>query len=286
MFTTDQVQIISEHISEKILSINPVSGGDIANSYILTTNSNPVFLKTHHSFKLIEAEKIGLETIYKTNTVKTPEILGFSNLGSITFLALEWIDSKTPNSKDFSKLGKQLANLHQQTNNSFGFESNNFIGSLHQSNTLKTSWNNFYIEKRLIPQMRLAHQKGLLKQSEIPEEDIMKSICNKYFKNVKPSLLHGDLWSGNYLISDSGIPYLIDPSVYYGHSEIDTAMSKLFGGFAPEFYKEYHKIIPKDKFTEERIELYQLYYLLVHLNLFGSSYYSSVKNTLKKYFKL
>lgn len=286
MFTKQQVQIISEHISEKIISINPVSGGDIANSYLVTTNSNPVFLKTHHNFKLLEAEKIGLETIFKSNTVKTPEILGFSNLGSITFLALEWIDSKAPNSKDFSKLGIQLAKLHQQTNNSFGFESDNFIGSLHQSNALKASWNDFYIEERLIPQMQLAHQKGLLKQSEIPDEHSMKSICEKYFKNVKPSLLHGDLWSGNYLISDLGIPYLIDPSVYYGHSEIDIAMSKLFGGFGPEFYSEYHKIIPKDKFTEERIELYQLYYLLVHLNLFGNSYYSSVKNTLKKYFQL
>ena len=114
--------------------------------------------------------------------------------------------------------------------------------------------------------MQLAHQKGLLKQSEIPDEHNMKSICEKYFKNVKPSILHGDLWSGNYLISDLGIPYLNDPSIYYGHSEIDIAMSKLFGGFGTKFYSEYHKIIPKDKFTEERIELYQLYYFLSYLH--------------------
>ena len=116
-------------------------------------------------------------------------------------------------------------------------------------------------------------------------ENLYKKLP-EIFPIEDPCAVHGDLWSGNYIISTSGTSYLIDPSVYYGHSEIDIAMSKLFGRFGPEFYSEYHKIIPKDKFTEERIELYQLYYLLVHLNLFGSSYYPSVKNTLNTYFKL
>lgn len=284
MFTKQQVQIISEHISEKIISIDPVSGGDIANSYLVTTDSNPVFLKTHHNFKLLEAEKIGLETIYKSNTIKTPEILGFSNLESITFLALEWIDSKTPNSKDLELLGKQIAKLHNVTSDDFGFDTNNFIGSLQQNNKKHNCWNDFYIEERLIPQMQLAHQKGLLKQSKIPSIELMKERCSLYFQNVTPSLLQGDLWSGNYLISVTGEPYLLDPSVYFGHNEIDIAMSKLFGGFGNSFYESYHSILPKDKFTDDRVQLYQLYYLLVHLNMFGSSYYSSVKQILQNYF--
>ena len=284
MFTKQQVQIISQHISEKIISINTVSGGDIADSYLLTTDSGYAFLKTHKNFDLLEAEKIGLQTISSTNTIKTPDVLGFGKLENITFLALEWIDSKSPTSKEFAKLGKQLAELHKYTNKSFGFDSNNSIGSLHQSNTSKDNWNDFYVEERLIPQLELASQNGLLNQSEIPDVDHMKSVCFEYFKNIKPSLLHGDLWSGNYLISLSGEPYLIDPSVYYGHNEIDIAMSKLFGGFGASFYTEYYKTIPKDQFTDNRIELYQLYYLLVHLNLFGRTYYSSVKNILKKYF--
>lgn len=284
MFTKQQVQIISQHISEKIISINTVSGGDIAESYLLKTDSGYAFLKTHKNFDLLDDDKIGLQTISSTNTIKTPEVLGFGKLENITFLALEWIDSKSPTKKEFAILGKQLAELHKCTNNSFGFDSNNYIGSLHQSNAIKDNWNDFYIEQRIIPQLELAYQNGLLKQSEIPVADQLKSVCLKYFENIEPSLLHGDLWSGNFLISTKGEPYLIDSSVYYGHNEIDIAMSKLFGGFGASFYTEYNKNIPQDQFTDNRIELYQLYYLLVHLNLFGRTYYSSVKNILKKYF--
>ncbi|NNK82603.1 MAG: phosphotransferase [Flavobacteriaceae bacterium] len=284
MFTKQQIQVISDHLGEKIISINPASGGDIADSFLITTDSNPIFLKTHHNSNLLKSEKIGLETINKTKTIKTPEVLGYGKLDTFTFLALEWIDSKSPTSNEFTILGKQLAELHKTNCDKFGFEANNYIGSLHQSNAYKNNWNDFYIEERLYPQLQLAHQKGLLNQSKIPSKDVMKSSFFEYFKNITPSLLHGDLWSGNYLISTSGDPYLIDPSVYFGHSEIDIAMSKLFGGFGTSFYLEYHKIIPKDQFTDIRVELYQLYYLLVHLNLFGRSYYSSVKHILTKYF--
>ena len=284
MFKKQQIHVISEQIGENILNINPVSGGDIANSYLITTDSNPVFLKTHHNSKLLEAEKDGLKIISESNTIKTPEVLGFKELDTFTFLALEWIDSKSPNANDFAKLGKQLAELHKITREKFGLDSNNYIGSLHQSNSTKNNWNDFYIEERLMPQLELASQNGLLNQSEIPDVDHMKSACMKYFKNTKPTLLHGDLWSGNFLISTKGEPYLIDPSVYYGHNEIDIAMSKLFGGFAASFYTEYYKTIPRDQFTDNRIELYQLYYLLVHINLFGRTYYSRVKYILKKYF--
>ncbi len=197
---------------------------------------------------------------------------------------MEHIEAKSPNSKDLELFGNQLAQLHKVTSDEFGFEENNFIGSLHQSNKTHTKWNDFYLEEHLIPQLELSKSKGLLNVDEIPETQKLKDICFPYFKNAKSSLLHGDLWSGNYLISTSGKPYLIDPAIYFGHNEVDIAMSKLFGGFGQSFYDSYHSFISKDKFTEDRIQLYQLYYLLVHLNMFGTSYYSSVKQILSKYF--
>ena len=112
----------------------------------------------------------------------------------------------------------------------------------------------------------------------------MNNACQEFFNDISPSLLHGDLWSGNFLIATDGTPYLIDPAVYYGHHEIDIAMSKLFGGFGMSFYKAYQEHFKFDSLTDSRIDLYQLYYLLVHLNLFGSSYMGAVNKILSKYF--
>jgi fructosamine-3-kinase len=181
-------------------------------------------------------------------------------------------------------LGKQLANLHLNKSKTFGFNTDNFIGTLPQSNTTHHNWVDFYVEERLVPQLKIAIQRHLLTPAEVPDLSTMKLKTVDIFKYVQPSLLHGDLWSGNYLISKDGIPYLIDPAAYYGHSEVDIAMSLLFGGFDNSFYEAYHAVIPKETDTIARIELYQLYYLLVHLNLFGSSYYNSVKRITNKYF--
>ena len=142
----------------------------------------------------------------------------------------------------------------------------------------------FYIDERLLPQFDLAQSKGLLRSNEIPDKEIMKGNLNDLIKVVKPSLLHGDLWGGNFLIGKDGTPYLIDPAVYYGHHEVDIAMSKLFGGFGSAFYSAYYEVFPESSRINDRIEIYQLYYLLVHLNIFGSSYYGSVKQILNKYF--
>ena len=248
MFTKQQVEQLSTEISAKIISIRSVSGGDIANSYLLTTDSGEAFLKTHENYNLLEAEKTGLAAIAKTNTIKTPEILGFGSIDNLTFLALEWVDTKPASKENFELFGKQLAALHQQTQKEFGFSSNNFIGHLQQSNKPHDNWNDFYIEERLLPQLRLAKSKGLLHEQEIPSIEMMKENCFKYFNTITPSLLHGDLWNGNYFISQNNGPYIFDPSTYFGHSEIDIAMSKLFGGFDSAFYTSYYSSIPKDEF--------------------------------------
>ena len=174
--------------------------------------------------------------------------------------------------------------MHQHTSDTFGLDQDNFIGRLPQRNTRHKNWTDFYTYERLWPQLELAKRKGLLKDNEYPKSEHIKNQLNYLFENVKPTLLHGDLWSGNYLISKDGTPYLIDPAAYFGHHEIDIAMSKLFGGFGDTFYSAYLNHVPTDKFTSARIEIYQLYYLLVHLNMFGNSYYGSVISILKTYF--
>ena len=281
------IAFIESNLQESILDIQPVSGGDISSAYRLTTENRTFFLKSNsglEAYKMFEAEKLGLEAIASTKTVKTPKVYFCYQFDGLSVILMEHIRTKPASSSDMELLGQQLAQLHQSTASHFGLTTNNFIGSLPQSNALHESWNNFYIEERLKPQLKLARRAGLLNEDEIPEDSRVYESCDMLFKDVKPSLLHGDLWSGNYLISENGKPNLIDPAVYYGHSEVDIAMSKLFGGFAEPFYRSYHEVIPKTKGFDARIDLYQLYYLLVHLNLFGRSYYGSVKRILSTYF--
>jgi fructosamine-3-kinase len=278
---------ISSLLKETILSVLPVSGGDISQSFKINTPKNSYFIKTNRSkdaLTMFQAETYALNLIRSTDTIKSPEVLLSDTFHEYSFLILEFIESKSPSSHDFKTLGTKLAELHQITSDVFGLDEDNFIGSLFQSNKQNTSWVEFYTNERLLPQLQLAKQHDLLSDNECPSEIVITEILGNLFQNVKPSLLHGDLWSGNYLIAKDGTPYLIDPATYYGHHEVDIAMSKLFGGFGEDFYKAYYNILTTDTKTNSRLEIYQLYYLLVHLNLFGKSYYSSVNRILKKYF--
>ncbi|WP_341216997.1 fructosamine kinase family protein, partial [uncultured Wocania sp.] len=262
------------------------SGGDISQAYKIDTANNSYFLKLNSvsTLNMFQTEAYGLDLIAKTNTIKTPKVLAFDSFENSAFLLMDFVESKRATTEDFKLLGEQLATLHKCSSDNFGLDKDNYIGSLPQSNSAHKNWVEFYTHERLLPQLELAKQKGLLSVAECPSEQHIKNQLELLFKGIKPSLLHGDLWSGNYLISKNGEPYLIDPAVYYGHNEVDIAMTKLFGGFGESFYESYHSYYPLDENTSARIDIYQLYYLLVHLNLFGSSYYSSVKSILQKYF--
>jgi len=287
MLEIELKKYLSDLLGLKINRIEPISGGDISTVYKIGTDSNNFLLKTNshpNGLEMFKAEKEALSTISETKTIATPKVYECNSINNQAFLLLQYIESKHPEPNDFKVFASYIAQLHSISSTSFGLSNHNFIGSLHQNNTTHNNWWDFYIKERLLPQLNLAYYKGLLNAKDIPNQNILKSVCSPFFEGVKPSLLHGDLWSGNYLISKSGIPFLIDPAIYFGHSEVDIAMSKLFGGFSPEFYEEYYKRIPRDHFTDRRIELYQLYYLLVHLNLFGKSYYSNVKNILNRLF--
>lgn len=278
---------VSIQLNEKIITTRPLSGGDISSAYLLQTKSKKYFLKVNSNpfaFEMFQAEERGLQAIEKTKTIAVPHVERVDSFEGKSFLLMNFVESKRPASSDFERLGRELAQLHLNTHHSFGFSSDNFIGSLPQSNTSRTNWAEFYWSERILPQLNLATKAGLLNKSQIPDEEKAIKTFSDIFGNVKPALLHGDLWGGNYLIAADGTPYLIDPAVYFGHSVVDIAMSKLFGGFSQSFYDAYHEIIPKTENHSQQIELYQLYYLLVHLNLFGSGYYSSVASILRKYF--
>lgn len=267
----------------------PVSGGDISSAFMVQTTSINLFLKVNQStnaYYMFAAEAKGLDLIGQTKCIRVPEVVHFGQTHGSAFLVLEAIESKRANHKDLQNLGEQLAKMHGSNNVSFGQSNDNFIGSFPQSNKVYENWIDFYAEQRLLPQYVLAKNNGYLGDHENPNIQTLKNGCSPYFRDIQPSLLHGDLWSGNFMIASNGDPVLIDPAVYYGHSEVDIAMSLLFGGYGSSFYDSYFKIHPKTNGFKERIELYQLYYLLVHLNLFGTAYKPSVMNITKTYFRL
>lgn len=281
------IRHISDQIQSQITAFRPVSGGDISSAYLLETQSQKFLLKVNSKSSaktMFDAEQHGLRAIESTKTIAVPHVHLVDEMDGIAFLLMDFVESRRPNAKDYTHFGRDLANMHLVSNDQFGFSSDNFIGSLSQSNAFHTDWAEFYWNERILPQLEIAKKNTALDDAKIPSKESALKIFRQVFGEVKPSLLHGDLWGGNYLISTDGTPFLIDPAVYYGHSIVDVAMSRLFGGFDAEFYDAYHEIIPKQTYYQEQIKLYQLYYLLVHLNLFGRSYRSSVVDILERYF--
>lgn len=287
MVSDEFISKLSNLLGSEIKKISPISGGDISQAFLVETPTNRFFLKTNDSSfaqTMFETEKKGLATLARTKSIKIPKVYFTGIIEKTAFLLIEYIESKQAGDQDLERFGHQLADLHKNTDVQFGLEHDNYIGKLAQSNSRHNDWISFYTEERLIPQLKMAADKNLLSLGEIPSaEHIIKNL-SRYMPNVEPGLLHGDLWSGNYLISTTGVPYLIDPAVYFGHGEIDIAMSRLFGGFGSAFYDAYFDRVKTEPGLDQRIEIYQLYYLLVHLNLFGSGYRSSVQKILQRYF--
>lgn len=269
-------------LSEKIIDIKNLSGGDINEVFLLTTSMNKVVVKTNKASRyprMFEAEAKGLQKLANSNTFTIPKVLSFGELKNASFLMMEYIDPGRRDVKFWEQFGRKLGRLHQQTQTFFGLEYDNYIGSLPQYNTPQSTASDFYITQRLQPQFDLAVEQGFL-----------FSDLDRFYKNIRqeipvelPSLLHGDLWNGNYLIDQQGLPCLIDPAVAYASREMDIAMMHLFGGFDSLLFDSYNEIYPLLNGWKKRLPIWQLYYLLVHLNLFGNSYYTSVDTIIKKY---
>ncbi len=281
-------QHLESLLNEPVKKTRPVSGGDISSAHQVETAHGLYFVKSSNdpnAYRMYDAEAKGLQQLAATNTIAVPQTHTAKQFEGISYLVMEFVESQRPSEKDFERLGHQLAKLHQAaTNGLFGNNHDNFIGSLPQSNQQHADWATFYVQERLLPQIKMAIRQNLLSEQQMRATKKMFDVCQSLFGEVALSLLHGDLWGGNYLIASNGTPYLIDPAAYSGHSEVDLAMSRLFGGFGTSFYGAYYEVITPHQNQPQLNDLYQLYYLLVHLNLFGSSYLGGVLRILKRYF--
>jgi fructosamine-3-kinase len=250
---------------------NMVSGGCIAHTSIISSSYNQsYFLKQGFSGNMFRKEANGLKELKKSGAIRIPNVI----LVDDSFLLLELISTGPKKEGFFTRFANYFAKMHQYTNDAFGFYEDNYIGSTPQTNSRMYNWTDFYFSNRLLYQYKLTEQNGygdatFQKAFNIVERNIDKIINGS---EEPPCLLHGDLWSGNYMVDKQGEPVLIDPAVYYGHREADLAMTKLFGGFNDEFYKSYQANYPLKEGYEYRENIYLLYHVLNHLNLFGLSY--------------
>ena len=235
------------------------------------------FIKTGslNDLALLMSEKLGLETLAVAGAIKVPKVIFVGETSSCSFLICEYLNLKKDNLFSGEILGKQLALLHQNSNEFFGLSENNWIGLSPQKNHWHENWISFFKQYRLQPQLTWAFERGYRSRLEEKAERLMEALplfFDQY--KPKPSLLHGDLWSGNWGTINKTTPVVFDPAIYYGDREADLAMTKLFGGFPQVFYDAYNYQWALDYGFKVRQNLYNLYHLLNHLTLFGEAYLS------------
>ncbi len=271
-----------EIFNTKITQCQSVGGGSINNTYKITTNQDCFFIKTNTNnvFKNgFKEEVLGLNFL-ENNSALAPKIISEGSFQNQIFLILEWIETGFESKQFWLNFAQQLVNLHINKYEMFGLYHNNFMGQLPQNNSFSNNFSEFFIENRLQPQIELAFNNNKLQKKHLLQFEKLYKQLSSIFPKEKPCAVHGDLWSGNFMCSSNEKVVLIDPAVYYGHREIDLAMSTLFGGFSSEFYNNYQEIYPLEKGFNHRKDIYNLYPLLIHLNLFGSSYLRSIENII------
>lgn len=261
---------------------NPISGGCINTSYLLENRSGQkYFVKLNEASKLpmFEAEANGLNEIINSQTIRAPHPVCYGQASKYAFLVLEYIHFSQHGSAEL--LGQQLAALHHTKAPYYGWLENNTIGSTPQINSQQATWCQFWKKNRLSYQLELAGVHGYRENLQSRGELLLIHL-EQIFDNHTPisTILHGDLWSGNYGFDEQGQPVIFDPAVYFGDKESDLAMTELFGGFPPKFYKAYHETHPPNDGYHTRKIAYNLYHILNHLNLFGSGYLSQAEQMI------
>ncbi|MGA9326695.1 MAG: fructosamine kinase family protein [Salegentibacter sp.] len=276
------IQNIAKENQLKIERISALSGGDINDVFLLSSAAEKFVVKLNKAEKfpgMFEAEKAGLEALAKPEVIDVPKPLATGKSGSYSYLLLEYRETGRKNNDFWELFGRQLARLHSNSAEDFGFSQDNYIGSLPQYNKKKASASEFYITQRLKPQIEMAQSKGY----NLGNIDSFLKNISHLIPEEAPALVHGDLWNGNYLVNSVGMPCLIDPAVAYAPREMDLGMMKLFGGFDEKLFSSYKEEFPLEPGFEERIPLWQLYYLLVHLNLFGTGYLGQVTGIIRDF---
>ncbi len=276
------LESLYNQLGEKVLKTSSVGGGCIAQSGIIYTDKgNKYFLKQGFSNGMFKCEANGLKELAKADCIRIPNVI----LIGEDFLILEVIESGVKTSHSMAQFGCQLAKLHRYNFDKYGFKEDNFIGASVQKNTFSNNWSEFYFNNRIFYQYNLVKANGKA-TSELT--NLISKLENKIYDILKDSenfssLLHGDLWGGNYMIDDKGNAVLVDPAVYYGNREADLAMTKLFGGFSSDFYEGYRNEFPLAAGYEYRENIYSLYHVMNHYNLFGDSYYRQMIDLIKFY---
>ena len=266
--------------AKEISSFTKLTGGDINQVF---KSDNRVFKinKADEFPKMFVAEANGLKML--SSVLKTPEVIGVGVWEQLQYIELEYIEEGTKTTEFWTTFGRELAKLHQVSNERFGLEYSNYIGSLVQQNNRRDNWKDFLIEERLQPMIEMAVNSGEVNYVESKLIEPFYHRLEELYPIENPALLHGDLWGGNYICGKGDVPVLIDPAVYFGHREMDLGMMNLFGGFDDVLFEEYNNVYPLEAGWKARIELNQLYPLLVHVNLFGRSYWSQVASILKPF---
>jgi len=260
-----------------------LSGGDINQAYCLSNKQNKYFVKvnTVTCERMFLAESQGLNALDLTNSFRIPKIITHGVFEDKAYLVLEFIEVKTTG--NVVEFAKALANLHLKTHASFGFEFNNFIGLNLQENNWCENWGEFFINHRLKPQLKkleTSHSLGQTKKLLIS----ISEFLNQH--QPKPSLVHGDLWQGNVSYLRNGLPVVYDPACYYADHEVDLAMLELFGSPGNNFFEHYHKYYPIHSGYSIRKEIYNLYHILNHANMFGGGYVQQSKSMLENIARL
>ncbi len=214
---------------------------------------------------------------------QVPEVHAIGAYESYHFMVMEFVERHLPSGEMWEDMGKRLAQLHRTTNDRFGWEEDNYIGTLPQKNNWHENWVQFFMHERIDPMLRKAIDNGWTDHTVVKGFERLFGRLDSMFANDPPSLLHGDFWSGNYHIGPGGKGWIYDPAVYYGNREMDIAMSMLFGGFDKKLYEVYHHYYPLHSGWKERVDICNLYPLLVHVNLFGGHYTMKVKEIVERF---
>jgi fructosamine-3-kinase len=281
---------LEQRLGSRVEQAHPVAGGCIHQAFeVRLADARVLFVKTNARPLpfMFRREAEGLRWLAEAQALRVPYVVAAcdhdpsDHASEIGFLALEWIDQRRGSVDVEERLGRGLALLHRTGAPSFGHEHDNYIATLAQQNERAERWSTFYAERRLRPQLALAHDRGYVRPALCQRlECVVRDIDRLCGPAEPPSRLHGDLWSGNVIRDELGAPVLIDPAVYAGDREVDLAMMQLFGGFGPRCFAAYDEVYPRRPGHEARVALYQLYPLLVHLNLFGKSYVAALERTL------
>lgn len=274
---------IAEQAGLHLKSWLVVHGGDINDAYQLTCSDGRFFLKLNHASKfpqMFEKEARGLNALRNCGSLAVPRVIAVGLYKELQYLLLEWLEPGKPGKTFWEDFGRGLALIHKHSQKTFGWEEDNYIGSLVQKNQSKDNWSTFYSECRIMPLVRMLHERKRISNSELANAESLTKKLNKIFPHEPPALLHGDLWSGNFMTVKNGMPATYDPAVYFGNREMDLGMSLLFGGFDSSFYNAYNEAFPLEQNWKERVRVTQLYPVLVHAVLFDGHYVSTVASRL------